>query len=154
MLTNMKRCSKSSVIKQARIEITAGTTLHWITLCQKLESWVISRVGAEETIQEPSWTVGWSVEGDGLCGKQTATYIPRTQQFCSLRKRHKSLPGQAWGGSLQHYYQWEWCGEGVGSSLTALSGEETVNWRMHTRGAPSNCQKPWAQCARSHMDGP
>ena len=51
----------------------------------------MSSVDGEGRIQEPSGTVGWSVKGDRHCGKQTASYIPRTQKLCSLRKRHKHL---------------------------------------------------------------
>ena len=88
---HLKRCSKSSVIKWS--ENGNNGMYHFIPnySCQKLESWVMSSVDGEGRIQEPSWTVGWSVIVDSHCGKQTAAYIPRTQKFCSLRKRHKHL---------------------------------------------------------------
>lgn len=154
---HLKRCSKSSVIKWS--ENGDNSMYHFIPNCScpKLERWVMSSVDGEGRIQEPSWTLGWSVRGDSHCGKQTATYIPRTQKFCSLRKRHKHLSvyrathESALCGII---YSGNGGGGRVGRSLTVLSGEETVNCEGCTRGVPSNHQKPRTQWAQGNNDGP
>ena len=134
--TRLKRCSKSLVMRELRIEIMVGITSHRITLTKTRKlgnakcKWWWKGTG---TLPNSGSECG----KDKLCGKQPGTYIFMTQQF-SLERDLEVSEGHACGCSQQHYLHWGgggregWCGR----SLSVLTGEDTVNCGGGIGGVP------------------